>query len=201
MKNQILTTIAKKYSVSLANIVMLADTIVEDVKELVTSIADPTRSQQKIIQGIYKNPYHLKIKDAAKFLHDDGLVPGYREIPFHDEDEMMVEVRVYMKERIAVHERSARLKVIENAKDEDSSSEDEISARPGGRKARRSGIQLDKTPTKNAKTTPKTPKSQNGIFKKEENVQGDLDSVEYEVGRMHHAWVVCRSPHQELDPS
>jgi uncharacterized membrane-anchored protein YhcB (DUF1043 family) len=50
------------------NMIMLADTMVEDVKELVTSIADPTSSQQKIIRGMYKNRYHLKIRDAAKFL-------------------------------------------------------------------------------------------------------------------------------------
>jgi hypothetical protein len=46
---------------------MLANTMVEDVKELVMSIADPTSSQQKIIGGIYKNRYRLKIRDAAKF--------------------------------------------------------------------------------------------------------------------------------------
>jgi hypothetical protein len=51
------------------NMITLADTMVADVKELMTSIADPTPAQQKIIRGIDKNRYHFKIRDAAKFLH------------------------------------------------------------------------------------------------------------------------------------
>jgi hypothetical protein len=72
----------------------------------------------------------------------------------------MVTVREYIKERIAVHKRSARLKIIENAGEEDSSSEDEISARLGGRKARRSGNQLEskETPTKRQRRPQRLPR-------------------------------------------
>ena len=74
----------------------------------------------------------------------------------------MVTVREYIKERIAVHKRSARLKIIENAGEEDSSSEDEISARLGGRKARRSGNQLEskETPTKRQRRPQRLPRVQ-----------------------------------------
>ena len=80
---------------------------------------NPTPAQQKIIRGIEKNRYHLKIRDAAKFLHSDGLVPGYREIPFHIDDEIMAAVRDHMKERLAVREREQQ-EVVEEA-GEDSS--------------------------------------------------------------------------------
>jgi hypothetical protein len=72
------------------NMSTLADTIVADLNDLIISIADPAQSQQKIIRSIYKNRYAERVKDAAKYLYDEGLVPGFREIPFHIDEEVMI---------------------------------------------------------------------------------------------------------------
>jgi hypothetical protein len=44
---------------------------------------------------------------VAKYLNDDGLVPGYREIPFQMDVEVMKTVREHLRERVVAHDRDA----------------------------------------------------------------------------------------------
>jgi hypothetical protein len=43
----------------------------------------PHTLEQCFFRGIWKNEYPEKIGDAVMFLNKNGLVPGYRVIPFY----------------------------------------------------------------------------------------------------------------------